>query len=373
MSEAIGAQKGERSEGRSGYRSGYYPRSLITRVGKLELTIPQDRQGRFSTEIFERYQRSEKALVAALTEMYIQGVSTRKVRAISEELCGHSSGASAISGFNKKLDEELGRFARRELVVPFCPGPAWSPGPSRRLVPRSLAARARWCFGSRWVPCCLAACRCLPVAPSCSRLSLRFPPVFSPASAPPVPRCCVPASRPGPRPALLRGRVRCPCGRPLCPARPPSPSRPAPAPPLPPSRLVRRPLRPRPPPALPPRFEDVPKDEEFREHTRPRVSCSASASSTSISWLKDRWRKSDDYPRRDHPGRCHQPRRQRFVRRGRRTIIRLGAMLPRPQTASVSAAAQLTDRPRRLTLPRWHKSRLSRSLVGPPLLGYVAE
>jgi putative transposase len=61
MSEAIGAQKGERAEGRSGYRSGYYPRGLITRVGKLELR-PQDRNGRFSTEIFERYQRSEKAM-----------------------------------------------------------------------------------------------------------------------------------------------------------------------------------------------------------------------------------------------------------------------------------------------------------------------
>ena len=115
MSEAIGAQKGERIEGRSGYRSGYYPRSLITRVGKLELRIPQDRNGRFSTEIFERYERSEKALVAALTEMYIQGVSTRKVKTISEELCGHSFSASAISGFNKKLDEELGRFSGRQL------------------------------------------------------------------------------------------------------------------------------------------------------------------------------------------------------------------------------------------------------------------
>ena len=115
MAEAVGAEKGQRIEGRLSYRSGYYARSLITRVGKLELRIPQDRNGRFSTEIFERYQRSEKALVAALTEMYIQGVSTRKVKAISEELCGHSFSASAISGFNKKLDEELGRFARREL------------------------------------------------------------------------------------------------------------------------------------------------------------------------------------------------------------------------------------------------------------------
>jgi putative transposase len=61
MAEAVGAQKGERIEGRLSYRSGYYARNLITRVGKLELRVPQDRNGRFSTEMFERYQRSEKA------------------------------------------------------------------------------------------------------------------------------------------------------------------------------------------------------------------------------------------------------------------------------------------------------------------------
>jgi putative transposase len=80
MTEAIGASKGERTEGRLGYRSGYYTRGLITRLGKIELRVPQDRQGRFSTELFERYQRSDKALLAALAEMYIQGVSTRKVK-----------------------------------------------------------------------------------------------------------------------------------------------------------------------------------------------------------------------------------------------------------------------------------------------------
>ena len=97
MDDAVGARKGERSSGRMGYRSGYYSRSLVTRVGKLELRVPQDRQGRFSTEIFERYQRSEKALVACLAEMYVQGVSTRKVKAITEELCGHEFSASAVS------------------------------------------------------------------------------------------------------------------------------------------------------------------------------------------------------------------------------------------------------------------------------------
>ena len=115
MDEAVGAQKGERTANRLGYRSGYYPRTLITRVGKLELRIPQDRQGRFRTEVFERYQRSEKALVAALAEMYVQGVSTRKVKAITEELCGHEFSASTISQINKNLDEELAKFSRRRL------------------------------------------------------------------------------------------------------------------------------------------------------------------------------------------------------------------------------------------------------------------
>jgi len=115
MTEALGAAKGERSAGRLGYRSGYYGRSLITRVGTLELRVPQDRQGRFSTALFERYQRSEKALVGALAEMYVQGVSTRKVKAITEELCGHEFSASAISAINKSLDESLRAFAERRL------------------------------------------------------------------------------------------------------------------------------------------------------------------------------------------------------------------------------------------------------------------
>jgi len=119
MKEALGVGKGERSTERLGYRSGYYPRKLITRVGTLELRVPQDRQGRFSTEIFSRYQRSEKALVAALVEMYVQGVSTRKVKAISEELCGHEFSASTISELNTKLDEELERFARQALEAEY--------------------------------------------------------------------------------------------------------------------------------------------------------------------------------------------------------------------------------------------------------------
>jgi putative transposase len=115
MTEAIGAAKGERTEARLAYRSGYYSRSLITRVGTLELRVPQDRLGRFSTELFERYQRSEKALVGTLAEMYVQGVSTRKVKTVTEALCGHSFSASSISTINKSLDENLRAVAERRL------------------------------------------------------------------------------------------------------------------------------------------------------------------------------------------------------------------------------------------------------------------
>lgn len=119
MTEYLGAEPGERTEARNGYRAGYYSRGLVTRIGKLELRVPRDRSGEFSTALFERYARSEKALVAALAEMYVQGVSTRKVKAITEELCGHSFSASAISSINKGLDEALARFAQRPLDEPY--------------------------------------------------------------------------------------------------------------------------------------------------------------------------------------------------------------------------------------------------------------
>ena len=70
MNDAVGARKGERTNHRLTYPSGHSRRTLITRVGKIELMVPQDREGLFSTAIFERYQRSEKALVSALIEMY---------------------------------------------------------------------------------------------------------------------------------------------------------------------------------------------------------------------------------------------------------------------------------------------------------------
>jgi putative transposase len=84
----LGASRHERTESRRGYRNGYQPRMLNTRVGRIELMIPRDRDGNFHTELFDRYQRSEKALVLAILEMYVSDVSTQKVRKITEELCG---------------------------------------------------------------------------------------------------------------------------------------------------------------------------------------------------------------------------------------------------------------------------------------------
>jgi putative transposase len=115
MDEALCAEKGERTPRRRGYRSGYYPRTLVTRVGKLMLRVPQDRNGYFRTEVFERYQRSEKALVVTLSEMYIQGVSTRKVKEVTEQLCGHEFSSSTISRMTERLDADLEKFSGRRL------------------------------------------------------------------------------------------------------------------------------------------------------------------------------------------------------------------------------------------------------------------
>ncbi len=91
------AEPYQRTSDRTGYRNGYKPRVLKTRVGRIELSVPQDREGRFSSELFSRFQRSEKALILALQEAYLQGVSTRKVTKITEALCGTSVSKSHIS------------------------------------------------------------------------------------------------------------------------------------------------------------------------------------------------------------------------------------------------------------------------------------
>lgn len=121
ISEHLRAGKHERVSSRLGHRNGYKPRRLNTRIGKLFLDIPQDRESTFRTKLFERYQRSEKALILSLQEMVIQGVSTRKVQAITKELCGTTFSKSCVSDWCQKLDDEIGTWLNRplELAYPY--------------------------------------------------------------------------------------------------------------------------------------------------------------------------------------------------------------------------------------------------------------
>ncbi len=115
MASFLGAESYERTSERRGHRNGYKPRLLKTRVGELELLVPKDRDGQFQTELFERYQRSEKALLLAIMQMYVEGVSTRKVRDITEALCGLEIGKSQVSSLAMKLDEEIRQWRERPL------------------------------------------------------------------------------------------------------------------------------------------------------------------------------------------------------------------------------------------------------------------
>jgi putative transposase len=119
MREHLGAEPYERSSERRGLRNGYKPRKLNSRVGSLELRVPQSRDGSFSSQLFARYQRSEKALFSSLIEMYLQGVSTRKVRKIVEKLCGSTVSSSTVSVLTKQLDEEISSFRERNLELSY--------------------------------------------------------------------------------------------------------------------------------------------------------------------------------------------------------------------------------------------------------------
>lgn len=113
--EHIGVGSYERGEGRRSQRNGFKTRQLYTRVGALTLRVPQTRDGEFYPVILERYQRSEKALVLALAEAYIQGVSTRKMQMITEQLMGKEFSSTTISRFSANLDAELDTWRERSF------------------------------------------------------------------------------------------------------------------------------------------------------------------------------------------------------------------------------------------------------------------
>ena len=116
MTAHLGAERYERSADRRGQRNGYKPRTRHTRVGALTLRVPPDRERTFSTQLFARYQRHEKALVLALMEMYVEGVSTRKVADITEVLCGTGFSKSLVPHLAGELDTELAAWRARPLA-----------------------------------------------------------------------------------------------------------------------------------------------------------------------------------------------------------------------------------------------------------------
>ena len=116
FSEYIGVEPYERQVDRRDYRNGHKPRRLKTRVGEINLQLPQARYEPFRTKLFRRYQRSERAFLLALQEMVVQGVSTRKVMKITEELCGCTFSKSNVSQLCSELDEDIKSWLGRPIT-----------------------------------------------------------------------------------------------------------------------------------------------------------------------------------------------------------------------------------------------------------------
>jgi transposase-like protein len=114
-SQVLNANPYERSPERVGHANGFKPKSVLSRLGKLQLQIPQTRGVEFYPSALERGERSERALKLALAEMYVQGVSTRKVKAVLEQLCGSEVSSTQVSRCAAQLDEEVAAWRSRSL------------------------------------------------------------------------------------------------------------------------------------------------------------------------------------------------------------------------------------------------------------------
>ena len=118
-SEQLKATPYERSEERTDSRNGSRERTLNTRIGTILLTVPRHRNQPFKSMIFENYSRSEAALVSTMTEMVVNGVSTRKVSKVVETLCGTSFSKSTVSELCKDLDHDVNKFRNRPLTQDY--------------------------------------------------------------------------------------------------------------------------------------------------------------------------------------------------------------------------------------------------------------
>ena len=107
----------ERSEDRQGYANGFKKKGMQTRMGKIQLQVPQTREVPFYPSCLEKGQRSERALALAVGEMYVNGVSTRRVKRITEELCGLEISSTQVSRLSKILDDEVDKFKNRKLGI----------------------------------------------------------------------------------------------------------------------------------------------------------------------------------------------------------------------------------------------------------------
>src|SRR5256884_3106692 len=120
LEQCVGAEWGECTPSRKGYRNGSYTRDLVTKTGRIEdLSVPRDREGQFHTQVFERYGRYEPEIAEALTEMFVSGTSTQKVGKVAETLMGVAPSASAVSRLNHTLTEQFEAWRERPLLTHY--------------------------------------------------------------------------------------------------------------------------------------------------------------------------------------------------------------------------------------------------------------
>jgi len=113
--EHLNAERYQHTQERKGYANGFKPKTMRTRVGEITFAVPQVREGGFYPQALEKGLRSELALTLALAEMYVQGVSTRKVKAITEQLCGVNVSSAMVSQAAAQMDTELGKWRERPV------------------------------------------------------------------------------------------------------------------------------------------------------------------------------------------------------------------------------------------------------------------
>ena len=107
QADYLNAQSYERSDSRFDYRNGYYDRELLMNIGRVKLRVPRTRSGEFATTVFEKYQRTDQGFLLAMVEMVVNGVSTRKVSNVVDQLCGENVSKSFVSTLSENLNQKL--------------------------------------------------------------------------------------------------------------------------------------------------------------------------------------------------------------------------------------------------------------------------